>query len=274
MGYGSSGGISISASTISNTKVLGAYYAVQIAITGSTLTNNSIVAENYASNGINIFNSTITGGHLMIGCCGAKLHIEGLAVGVTPAVRSRVNNTDVSTSGGGTPVNGPLELVNTDLTDAEINLPYATGIFAGSSFTYDSAYGTRNQITIGNGTLSHSRIRGNGLNTGLIVSGYAGYQATGNASITYNDITQNRVGVTATSGSTGAFSMSNCNLTNNSLYNLQYQRSANVTLPNNWWGTTSTTTISSLIYDGNQNILYGIVTFTPFLTAPQSGTGP
>ena len=68
--------------------------------------------------------------------------------------------------------------------------------------------------------------------------------------------------------------MSNSNLTGSSLFNLEYRRAANVSLLNNYWGTTDSGAISALIYDGNENILYGIVTYTPFLSAPQGGTGP
>lgn len=50
--------------------------------------------------------------------------------------------------------------------------------------------------------------------------------------------------------------------------------SGSVTAQSNYWGSTSSSTIGALIYDGLDDINYGTVDYINFLSNTQSGTGP
>lgn len=84
--------------------------------------------------------------------------------------------------------------------------------------------------------------------------------------LTENTIVNNVCGVM------GTF-CSNNNFGNNSQYNfalgtyLTFEATANANATNNWWGTTDTH-IGQSIYDYNDDFDLGVVTFEPFLTAP------
>jgi len=62
-------------------------------------------------------------------------------------------------------------------------------------------------------------------------------------------------------------------LRNNNIYGnelnvkLTGKASAQINLPNNWWGTADQSAISQIIYDYKNDFNFGTVNFTPFLTA-------
>ena len=88
--------------------------------------------------------------------------------------------------------------------------------------------------------------------------------------ITKNRIENNNIGVYLVSP-TATIS---CNeFCSNVTYNLKYVATGNLNADNNYWCTTDSTAISSLVYDGYDNISYGLVDFMPldascYLTIP------
>lgn len=52
--------------------------------------------------------------------------------------------------------------------------------------------------------------------------------------------------------------------------NLSNWISSNVSVPNNWWGTTDASAINQSIYDNKNDFNIGTVNFTPFLTSPNN----
>jgi len=58
------------------------------------------------------------------------------------------------------------------------------------------------------------------------------------------------------------------------IYQSHTNASANVNATNNWWDTTSTTEIQTLIYDWTDNVSKGIVDYSTPLTAPSTSTPP
>jgi hypothetical protein len=90
---------------------------------------------------------------------------------------------------------------------------------------------------------------------------------TGSFFITSNIIDNNNLGVNLNS-STGTIS---CNrICNNATYDLQYGASSNLDASHNYWCTSDSAFLETLIYDGYDNINYGLVSFMPFdsLCAP------
>ncbi|NLF88988.1 hypothetical protein GX563_09230 [Candidatus Bathyarchaeota archaeon] len=51
-------------------------------------------------------------------------------------------------------------------------------------------------------------------------------------------------------------------------------QSADISIPNNWWGTTSTSAIDQSIYDFNDDFNLGKVTYTPILTSENTAAYP
>jgi len=257
-------GIIVDNSTISNTKVTGAWAgAAKITIQNSTVTNSTLWADSYHSTGIIVSNSTVTNSTFSLGCCSAKIRLDS---------NTSVSNSTIS-EGGGSPVNGPLELSYAQLTNTSINLSSAQVTISDSTIAYSSSYTGTTRFKIGNGTMSYSRITGNGSGTGFEVTGYSGYSATGGFTISYSDITGHDTGIVFSGGS-GTFNISNSNLNNNTSYSLKNMRTGSATAQSNYWGSTSSSTIGALIYDGLDDINYGNIDYTNFLSNTQSGTGP
>lgn len=91
-----------------------------------------------------------------------------------------------------------------------------------------------------------------------------------NSIIRHNTITRNEKGIaTATSSQT----ISNNNLGGNSKFDLSAGYGA-VDATNNWWGTTDASAIGNKIFDSADDYNFGTVTFSPFLTAPDSQAPP
>jgi parallel beta-helix repeat protein len=87
-----------------------------------------------------------------------------------------------------------------------------------------------------------------------------------NSIIRHNTITRNEKGIaTATSSQT----ISNNNLGGNSKIDLSAGYTA-VDAANNWWGTTDVSAIGNKIFDSIDDYNFGTVTFSPFLTVPDS----
>ncbi len=64
------------------------------------------------------------------------------------------------------------------------------------------------------------------------------------------------------------------NFQNNKQYNINWQPTENLYAPNNWWGTTDQSAISSSIYDFKNDFNLGKVNFVPFLTSPNPQAVP
>ncbi len=85
-----------------------------------------------------------------------------------------------------------------------------------------------------------------------------------------NTITSNTVGISFSQlvpGDVSATIFYN-NIYANTNYNINLGLGSNINATYDWWGTTDTSAINQTIYDFKDNFNLGIVTFAPFLTAP------
>ncbi len=89
-----------------------------------------------------------------------------------------------------------------------------------------------------------------------------------------NVITDNATGVQFTTDSGVAGEATFNDIFGNTLFNGEVIGSANVSAPNNWWGTTNTTLIDTGIYDGYDNPSRGLLLYQPFSTQPNVGATP
>jgi len=101
-----------------------------------------------------------------------------------------------------------------------------------------------------------------------IINNGIGIVNRGASIIQNNTIVNNTVGIYSYKPSTIMYN----NIQNNSEYNIRLDQGAsgNLNATYNWWGTTNTAAISQKIYDVDDEFNLGAVTFTPFLTAPNS----
>lgn len=84
--------------------------------------------------------------------------------------------------------------------------------------------------------------------------------------ISNNDIAQNGTGILNAQGSyASSLSVIQNSIYNNSI-NFKQLRSTNISATNNWWGTTDSPTIASLIYDYYDDFNLGKVLYSPILT--------
>ena len=90
---------------------------------------------------------------------------------------------------------------------------------------------------------------------------------SGAPNIQENDIFNNSIGVDVWPFSAAANITSN-NIQDNSPYNIRLNCSNDTNLALNWWGTTDVDVIHQSIYDGIRDPALGMVTFSPFYTAP------
>ncbi len=87
------------------------------------------------------------------------------------------------------------------------------------------------------------------------------------AVIENNTVTNNSVGIQI--GTPYASTIQNNNIYGNTLsVKLVNKASAQVNLPNNWWGTTDQNAISQTMYDYKEDFTLGTINFNPFLTTP------
>jgi hypothetical protein len=100
-------------------------------------------------------------------------------------------------------------------------------------------------------------------NCGILV-GYLG------GDIKENTVARNRIGIRQFTTSIPSLAISNNNFENNGYNYYITGEGFNANAPQNWWGTTNTTSISQTIHENKNNFDFGTVAFTPFLTTPNS----
>ncbi len=113
-------------------------------------------------------------------------------------------------------------------------------------------------------TIQNSSIIGNGNNTGI---------NTTNGSISNTTIQNTNVAIKIGLNQYVSFSgdsARNSNLINSTLYAIENKTSKNIPASQNYWGTTNSAEIAAKIYDGNDDINYGVVNTNPILNEPDT----
>ena len=106
--------------------------------------------------------------------------------------------------------------------------------------------------------------------TAPIAGASAPYNTTPLVNVQTNSISKNIIGLQY-SPYLLTSTISNNNIFDNTQYDFKLvQFSSDLTIANNWWGTTDTSAISQKIYDNNFDFNLGKVNFNPILTAPNS----
>ena len=93
------------------------------------------------------------------------------------------------------------------------------------------------------------------------------YSNNASAVIEENTIANNSIGIQYTPYELTS-TVTNNNIQDNSQYNFKLQYPTNVSIPNNWWGTTDASKINQTIFDSKNDFNIGKVNFIPFLNEP------
>jgi hypothetical protein len=147
-----------------------------------------------------------------------------------------------------------------------------SGVLSSASITQNQIYWCQIGIDI---TQCNAQISRNGIfnNTlGINIRFYAPTPgATGpwavnpSADIQKNTIAKNSIGIQY-APYVPTSTVTDNNIYDNSQHNFKLQYQNNITIPNNWWGTTDVQAINQTIFDFKYDFNLGTVTFTPFLT--------
>ncbi len=150
-----------------------------------------------------------------------------------------------------------------------------SGILGSASISQNQIYSCKTGISVEN---SNVQIFKNvivncdlGINIVLHIAAsgsYPPWDTTPEVDVQANTVARNVVGIQY-SPYVLTSTISNNNIYDNSQYSFKLnQFPSNVTISNNWWGTTDTVAIDQSIYDVNDDFNLGAVLFTPFLTVP------
>jgi hypothetical protein len=260
-GYQTDAGLALDHASFTATTVLGSYPSSEpIRITNSDFTSSTVYSDSY-NYGITVIGSSMTNGRMVLGCCGANFNIADS--GVTGTIFYEAPSS---------PDNGPLVIQRSTFTNAQVNLPNVNFFaqdttFTGTPLGYAGDGGVTSMIRVGGGSVSYCRVTNNTVGAGLEAAGTS-------INVGYTDFTGSRVGLKLTGTSNASSSVSHSNFGSNASYSVENRRSGSVNAGNNYWGTTSTTVIDQSIYDSNDDLTVGTVSYSPILMSAEPAAAP
>ena len=246
--------VSASNSVISNNVVTGDITAQVSSVTGSYSSESSVISNNIVTGNINIgfFNG---------------LSVSGDS---STVFNNTVNGSINSVSGEGAP-----EIYNNTVSNGGMGCAGLGSIF--NNYIYDCQDGISLSTPRGfggdlpcNATVENNLIVDNTQGIDIELSSVFGPGFVC-PTILNNTISDNSVGIHLSENYYNATpTIQYNNLQNNSDYNFNLAAPNNIDAAYNWWGTNNQSAISNSIYDYNQDFNLGQVTYTPFLTTPNS----
>ena len=223
-----------------------------LSVTNSTFTNNSSgfgAGGIYNTGNLTVTNSTFTdntaggyGGGIFNNGSGSHLSLSN----------SIFTNNSAGYYGGGISNKGSLSVTYSTFTDNSAGKD-------GGAICND-AYTTMSYSTINS---TSGAFQGSAF---VSEHGFSTY-----ASITYTDISGYEIGVIGFEPNEYVFNHNNIH--DNSQYNFKKSGSTDITVDNNYWGTTDTSTINAKINDYYDDLNLGKVLFTPILTESVTTAG-
>jgi len=250
-GYVTGAKLLLSDAVITSSTIKGTYPRSEEIIIQNAIISDCIINSDSYNAGITILNSYVTNSQFTIGCCGANIHLKSSIL-----IGSSVQE------GGGSPVTGPLEILDSRLITTPVNLPSASVSVTNSVINYSSTLG----IKFGNGTIANSSIIGVGDGVGVEITGFAGYNIGGSVTVSNSTILQNAVGVKFTGAN--IVTIQSSNILDNHTYNIENLTSVNITATNNYWGLLDSAAIAATVFDYYDDINYGIVDYSNYQISP------
>jgi hypothetical protein len=236
-----------------------------INISNSNIYNSTINSDSY-NMGIKLNTVYLRNCKLLMGCCNANYNISN----------SKLEDSNIS-DGGGSPVTGPVTVASTLFLNSTINNPSAQYTISNSQFIITknilNLAGSQagSILRLGNITMSNSEL----VNlthfnySGILLSGNNGYNVGGSNSITNNLFTNLYDAFYVTNFSTLTFNSNN--IKNVGRYAIANYTLQNFSALNNYFELKAGKTINDLIFDSNDDLKYGLITYTPSSTSINSG---
>ncbi len=232
-------------------------------ISNSVIRRNSTgILINYNTGYLTIANNLVT-----------RNATDGISGGTNTALSGNITGNEVSYNSTGLRASNPVTWNVTNNTFSA----NATGL---SLTSINAAFNVSGNSVIGNSTAGIS-ISTNNIITAPLQNNLIIYNGSGlvlnifRGLITHNTIAYNSTGVmhtwTTTTSNNFTFEY-NC-ITNNIVAAYRTNSTAataNVTIANNWWGTTSTSAIDTMVFDYYDNPALNKVLYTPALTLPDA----
>ena len=257
-GYGSTAELKFENSIFENSLIKGYYPRSEIiTLTNSIIKNSEIFSDSY-NKGIKIDSSLVTDSQFKLGCCGSNFIIENSILYSSPF--SQTNSGGNATLNKSLVVDSPfigsgtLTLLNTIVSFSDSYTPSTINNNTINSSTAESGIKTTNI------TMSNSGIYGCKFGEALNIS------SSNNNTINKSTFINNNTDIII-SGSTGSYEFSENNfLYSNELYRIYNTSTKDINAINNYWGTSTESEISSLIFDSSDDIDKGTVSYSPFVS--------
>jgi hypothetical protein len=263
------GQVSVTSSIITNNIITGA-----ISGANSTISNNNVIGDitmqaspaigSYPSESSVISNNVVTG-DINVGYFDVEVSGDSSTV-----FNNTVNGSISSVSGEGAP-----EIYNNTVSNGGIGCAGYGSIFNNCIYGCQDGISLSTPRGFGGNLYCFATVENN-----LIIDNTQGIDieltstfgpGTACPTILNNTISDNSVGIYLSENYYNATpTIQYNNLQNNSNYNFNLVAPNNIDATYNWWGTNNQSAISNSIYDYNQDFTLGKVTYTPFLTAPNS----
>lgn len=153
------------------------------------------------------------------------------------------------------------------------------GILSSATITQNQIYGCGTGISLSqtNSQVTKNVIFNNNIGLSMFftspISGATEpYSNNASADIEENTIAQNSIGIQYVPYAPS--SITNNNIQDNSQFNFKLQSPNDLSIPDNWWGTTDPQAINQTIFDFKKDFNLGTVNFVPFLTEPNPEAPP
>ena len=247
----------------------------QISVSSSIISNNQITGEIRSSSSPTssatdislITNNNVKGkivlGSVSLGAISASAEastvsnniVEGSIISGSPQGTPQIFNNTVTKGGIG--CDGYGSIFNNYVYGCQSGISlYTMRVFGGNLPCY--AIVQNNKVTENSVGISISLTSVNG-------------GATQTPTILNNTISKNSIGISLSGfGYDTTPTIKNNNLQDNTDYNFYHRESNNADVSYNWWGTTDESTINKSIYDYKNDFNFGLVTFKPILTSPNT----
>jgi hypothetical protein len=241
-GYGTGAQLLLDNGSLESGQIMGDYpRSEKISLNKMQVKNATLYSDSY-NDGIWLDSCEVKNTIWTIGCCGANFNI---------------NHSTVE-GGSFVPTNDSysITIANSQITNLPMNLGAANTVSISNSAIMG---GTNHMLICNNLTMHDTSIKGSGTGIGL--------ELVGRDSIYLSTITGFTTGIKVNTN--GNLSITNSNLSNNATYNIQNASTNNLTATQNWWGTSNTTDIAKLLWDKNDDINVGTISFTSQLSSPK-----
>lgn len=247
---------------VSNIKVVDAAvisYSAEISIDKSEFDSAEINGKCWGNGKIEISNSSISSSYLIAGNRHNGITVNKSTItnslfdirNTADIIDSYLQDCNIKTETNVVEEGQIVTVSNSRLINSPIDLPEANLIISNSKINYSGANG----IICRRGNISDSSITGNGAGVGICASGKTLY-------LKNSIIKQNEVGIKLIGY--GELQAGNCDIYENTIFNIENRSIQRSYVSNNYWGTINPSEVSAKIYDYYDNKNYGIVKYSSY----------